>query len=275
MTREKIMVLFTCFNRKDKTEKCLLSLEEGNKDCDFFFIAVDDKSTDGTPDMLRQLKTTMKITALNGSGTLFYSGGMRMAMQCAKEHLDGTDYVLLVNDDVEWNEHCIKKLIHQSQQQKDAVIVGATKDENNNLSYGAIKYTKGIKYRRLSIEEFGIEADTFNANCVLIPAKLFSGSPIMDDHYMHSLGDLDYGLTLKRSGAKIYSSNFYVGVCNTNSSKGTWTDRSMSRIQRMKAKESVKGAPTKQWFYFLKKNFGIIMAVRGVITPYLRILAGL
>ena len=34
-----------------------------------------------------------------------------------------------------------------------------------------LKYTKGIYYRRLEVEEWDVAADTFNANCVLIPKK--------------------------------------------------------------------------------------------------------
>ena len=39
-------------------------------------------------------------------------------------------------------------------------------------------------------------------------------------------------------------------------------------------KENIKGAPTKQWFYFLKKNFGYMAAVKGTLSPYIRILFG-
>ena len=44
----KIVVVFTCFNRKEKTLKCVERLIEGNKRIDFKFIIVDDGSTDGT-----------------------------------------------------------------------------------------------------------------------------------------------------------------------------------------------------------------------------------
>ena len=40
----------------------------------------------------------------------------------------------------------------------------------------------------------------------------------------------------------------------------------------IRLKESVKGAPFKQWFYFLKKNFGIFTAVIHAFTPYIRII---
>ena len=89
---------------------------------------------------------------------------------------------------------------------------------------------------------------------------------------MHSLGDFDYGLSLKKAGYEIYQSNSFVGTCNNNSNKGTWTDTTLNRTERIKRKESIKGAPTKQWFYFLKKNFGFFSAIKGTVTPYMRII---
>ena len=162
-----------------------------------------------------------------------------------------------IDIDVDFFSMSIEKLIEQSVSQSNCVVVGTTKDENGNLSYGAIKYVRSIKYKTLSISESYIQADTFNANCVLIPWNIFNETPIMDGHYVHSLGDFDYGLSISKNGFEIHSSNEYIGVCNKNSIKGTWNDTSLSTKERIRLKESVKGAPTKQWFYFLKKNFQI------------------
>ena len=96
----------------------------------------------------------------------------------------------------------------------------------------------------------------------------------MDEHYIHSLGDFDYGLSLKENGAKIYSSDHYVGTCNRNSIKGTWLDKSLPLKKRIALKETIKGAPAKQWFYFLKKNFGIGKAMVFTVTPYINLILG-
>ncbi len=270
-----VLALFTCFNRKEKTETCIRTLADGNPDCRFSFIVADDNSTDGTPALLQEMTDAYDITVLHGDGGLFYSGGMRLAMKAAREvPADSYDYVLLMNDDVAFAPSCIERMVMQSTEQNGAVVIGATCDEQDRQSYGAVKYTKGTHYRKLSIEERDVEADTFNANCVLIPAEAFRSTPIMDEHYVHSLGDFDYGLSLKRNGYHLRTSDFYVGVCSNNSNKGTWTDPALTRRERLKKKKSPKGAPAKQWYYFLKKNFGFLTAVKGVVTPYIRILLG-
>lgn len=270
-----VLVIMTCFNRIEKTEMCIKTLSQGNSTIIFTFIVVDDNSTDGTVNMLKELQKDYKIHIVNGKGNLFYSGGMRMGMDYALNLFEGSyDYILMVNDDVSFYDGAIEMLAQQSKEQDEAVIVGAMCDGKGQLSYGTVKYTKGIKYRKMCLDEWNVQADTFNANCVLIPYDAFIKTGAMDSHYVHSLGDFDYGLELKRNGFRIYVSKEFAGICNNNPSNNTWTDRSLSRTERVRKKENVKGAPTKQWFYFLNKNFGIITAIKAICTPYLRILLG-
>lgn len=269
----RVNVIFTCYNRKEKTQKCIEKLIFGNPNLEFTFIIVDDGSTDGTQDMLQQMKKTYDIHIIQGTGKLFYSGGMRIGMQYVLDNLEKNfEYVILINDDVEFTENSIERIIKQSKYQNDAVIVGVLKDYSGNMSYSAIKYTSGINYKKLTTIDWKTQADTFNANCVLLPSLVFATIGTIDSHYIHSLGDFDYGLDLKRHGFRIYPSSEYVGICNSNTDRNTWIDNTLSRKKRIQKKESIKGAPTKQWFYFLKKNFGIAVAIKGCITPYLRIL---
>lgn len=271
----KILAIFTCYNRKEKTKKCIETIAAGNPMCDFTFVVADDGSTDGTSDMLQSLQPEYEIYVVEGSGKWFYSGGMNAGMEYALQDLPyDYDYMLMMNDDVEFFGNSVQSMISQSVLQNDAVVVGAMCNDCYELSYGAVKYISGYKYRKMGLSEWENPADTFNANCVLIPYKAFERVGAMDAYYRHSLGDFDYGLSLKRAGYKIFQSKEFAGMCNNNDSKGTWTDISLSRIERIRKKENVKGAPTKQWFYFLKKNFGFPAAIKGVVSPFLRILIG-
>lgn len=271
----KVLAIFTCFNRKDKTKQCIETITTGNPECDFTFVVADDGSTDGTYELLQDMQLAYSIHVLRGKGDWFYSGGMHAGMEYALQNLPHDfDYMLMMNDDVEFFDSSIQCMISQSTLQKDAVVVGAMRNDCDELSYGAVKYISGYKYRKLELSEWEALADTFNANCVLIPYKAFKQIGAMDPYYRHSLGDFDYGLSLKRAGYLIYQSKEYVGKCNNNCNKGTWTDLSLSRIERIRKKENVKGAPTKQWFYFLKKNFGFPAAIKGIVSPFIRILIG-
>ena len=273
--RMKIAAVLTCHNRREKTEQCIQTLASGNKACDITFVVVDDGSTDGTGHRLTELAEDYDIRIIYGNGNLFYSRSMRLGMEYVLKHLQNKyDYLLLLNDDVKFFEHCLDKLCEQSRRMDGAVIVGATQDQYGNMSYSAVKYTRGVHYRKLEIEEYFQQADTFNANCVLIPYKSFEQAGVMDAYYIHSLGDFDFGLMLKKYGNRIFTSKEYVGICDNNSIEGTWLDPSLGRWKRFQRKESVKGAPWKQWFYFLRKHWGIGTAIWGSVTPYIRILLG-
>ena len=271
----KVCVVLTCYNRKEKTINCIQSLAASNDSILFTFVVADDGSNDGTSAALNELGNTLDIHVLTGTGEWYYSRGMHAAMNYVINTMENTfDYVLMVNDDVTFFANSIQKIIAQSRAQNGTVVVGAMQDGQGNSSYGAVKYTKGYHYRMMTISEYENEADTFMANCVLVPYPYFLDVGPIDAHYVHSLGDFDYGLMLKQRKYSIRSSMEYVGVCERNKSTNTWVDKSLPFITRIKLKESPKGAPSRQWFYFLKKNFGFFHALKGVITPFIRILIG-
>ena len=271
----KIIVIFTCFNRKEKTLNCVKRLIEGNKEIDFNFVIVDDGSTDGTEEALKLCEYASVLSILKTEGNCYYSGGMNRGMQYLLEKKEKADYLLMINDDVEFHDYSIEQIVQQSAKKENAVIVGVTCDDQGRQTYGAIRYKGGfsVKYDAVLRGE-ETECDTFNANCVLIPYHLFEKTGVMDEYFIHSLGDFDYGLSLKKCGAQIYSSENFIGVCRRNSIKGTWLDKTLPLKKRIQLKESAKGAPAKQWFYFLKKNFGLSKAVVFTVTPYINLLIG-
>lgn len=269
----QITVILTCFNRKESTCTCIRSLEQGNRSLELEFIVVDDASRDGTKAALEAMADQgSRIHIIEGDGNLYWAGGMRMGIQYAKEHTD-TEYYLLVNDDVEFSEHSIERMLEQIE--PSSVMVGPVCDAGGAMSYGGIRYTgEGVHYGIIGPGDEHRECDTFNANCVLMPGDIFRKAPNIDTVYKHSLGDFDYGLCLKRMGIILRVSDFYAGICSENPLEQTWRDTSLSRKERILRKEQIKGAPWKPWFYFLRKNFGLKKAVVHSLTPYVRILLG-
>lgn len=271
----KVTVIFTCFNRKEKSLKCIKTLTGQDLEIEYQFIVVDDNSTDGTAEAILALKNN--VVLLRGNGSLYWAGGMRKGIKAYLESVYDSEYVLLVNDDVEFFEGIVNKLIAESKEKKDAVIVGATCDDYGDFTYGAMRLIVPRKkdlYRQVSPSEGIVECDTFNCNCVLLRDDAIRKAGNFDTMYSHSLADIDYGLRLRKLGFHIYSSEEYVGICNKNSITGTWADSSLSRKERLKKKESPKGAPCREWFHFMRKNFGMRCALLYSVTPYIRILLG-
>lgn len=271
---KKVTVIFTCFNRKEKTITCIKTLTKLNPNIDFSFVIVDDASTDGTAEAIKELGLDTKI--ITGTGNLFWCGGMRVGIE---DYLNSNpaddDYCLLVNDDVMFYDRSIETMFKRLQDRKDTVIVGATCNDKGKFTYGLKcreKWYKKNITKRIEPSEGEVVGETFNANCVLVRNEILKNVGNIDKAYTHSLGDYDLGFAMTKKGYKLISSADYIGVCNGNSSKDTWTDTKLSRKERLKKKESPKGNPTKEWWHFLMKNFGVISAVKYSAIPYVRII---
>ncbi len=271
-----VCVLLTTYNRADLTIRALNTIDDDALIIDY--LVVDDDSTDGTRDAIREWnygrRSEGSLHIIMGSGSLYWAGGMRKGMEyLLKADEKIYDYLVLINDDVRFYPEALSKMIERSKIKGDMPITGATKDHSGTVSYGGVMYDKKkAKPRQMDIAEANVcPVDTVNCNCFLLPWDIFKETGTFDKNYIHSLADHDYGFTLKDKGYKIWLSDFYVGECEDNSIEGTWRDTHLGRLERIKKKEAVKGQPARQWFYYLKKNFGLRQAVWHSITPYLRI----
>jgi GT2 family glycosyltransferase len=269
----EITVILTCFNRREKTLACIQSIAEANPSLRLRFIIVDDRSSDGTAEALRQLP--YRIELIEGTGNLYWCGGMRLGLQRYLELKDGSD-CLLINDDVVLYPHAIEQMIRLEDKHKDTVIVGATQSRNGEFTYGLRKHRskRGIYLEPVEPNKKYIEGDTMNANCVLLPYKIISAIGNLDPVYSHSLGDYDLGFMLRRKGYRLISHDEYVGICELNRLENTWRDVSLKRRERLIKKEDPKGIPRKEWFHFLKKNYGFAYAVIYSVIPYIKIAFG-
>ena len=264
-----VLGLMTCYNRKEKTIRALENLIKGNPDIHFSFIVVDDGSTDGTIEELGRLSS---VKIIRGNGSLFYSGGMRLAIAQAKQSKTVYDYCLLFNDDVDFADVAIENLCKKD---NSVIWVGPTCDEQKRLTYGGVVKTSKLRPKTeivMAENEKGRICDTFNANCVLIPWTIFFDLNNIDKIYTHSMGDFDYGFEAKRKGYTIKVSDKFVGVCQDNPVGISWRNPELPIRERIRRKESPKGLPRGEWYYYLKKNYNVITAIIYSIVPYIRIL---
>jgi GT2 family glycosyltransferase len=95
MNRTNIAVLLSWFNRKQKTLACLEALfnQALPANVDISAYIVDDASTDGTSDAVRQ--TYLQVKIFSGDGNLFWNGGMHGAFSAMK---DDPDYYLWLKE---------------------------------------------------------------------------------------------------------------------------------------------------------------------------------
>ena len=267
---KKIAVLFTCFNRCKTTKRAIQKIDN-EKGVKIDFFVIDDKSTDNTLQELKKLNKK-NLHILQTKGNYYYSKSMNYGMNYLLNLKKQYDYLLMVNDDVDFY-HGIKKKMIDFQTLHNCIAIGACEDEKGKLSYGGILFHSKFSsdFERIGPEKKHILCNTFNGNCVLIPYKWFKVVGAIDNHYVHSFGDFDYGLEYSRKNYKLLVYNEFVGKCNRNSKANTWEDKKLPFKKRLFLVNSPKGLPFHQSFYYYKKNFNILVAFKCSLSPYIRI----
>lgn len=256
-----IAALLTCFNRKNKTLRCLDSLFRAAPDVDVFL--VDDGSTDGTGDAVK--KKFPDVHIIRGDGHLFWSKGMYTAW---KEALKGEyGYYLWLNDDIELYPFFFQELMECMNLDNNGCIISGVIENFNKTE---VLYGGSDANKRMIRPNGMLQEITFmNGNVVLIPAEVVEKIGIMDPFFHHDLGDVDYGLTAREHGIKVYITRRAIAAGHSNNFCRVRKWNATLR-QRFKKLYSPLGSNPKINFYFRKKHFGLSNAFAYMV--YLHIL---
>lgn len=266
-----VAVLFTCFNRKGKTVRCIKSLLAQKDMPQFDLYVCDDASTDGTVAAIAELVPNAHI--LNGTGNLFWSRGMHIAMKAAVEK--GYDYYLMVNDDVEFFDTMWDTMFEAFESRTAVGVVGYTVSRSTNtITYGGRRMIKTrTNYITSPVVDICAEkyntVDIANWNCFLIDSYVVSKIGLIDNFYEHGLGDYDYCLRMRKNRLDILVGKQVVGYCENNSRQGTYLDGSLPRKVRLRKMHAQNGFPVASWWHFVNKHYGI-HKYRNAITPYIK-----
>jgi len=117
---KSVAVVMGVHNRCVMTKEFLYSLRQQTFE-DFVTIVVDDGSTDGTSEMIKEWFP--EVVLLKGDGSLWWSASTNWAIKYAIENYD-VQYVCTVNDDTILHENFLLGLYNAAIRQ-DNVIVGA------------------------------------------------------------------------------------------------------------------------------------------------------
>lgn len=265
----QIAALLTCHNRRNKTSACLHSLRKQTGVADSTFqltvFLVDDGCTDGTVNAALEIWPEAHI--IPGDGDLYWCGGMRKAWSAAAA--TDPDYYLLLNDDTVLFPQALHELLAICPTPETPVIaVGAIRDPaTGQWVYGGNQSDYPFVYGA----DEPRPCRTMNANCTLVPRAVYENIGMFYHAYRHAMGDTDYGLAATRQGIPIHESTSFVGECEPNPEVGTWRDRSLPRIARLRMLASIKGLPPKEWLRYCWRNCGSLW-LRYWLSPYLRVI---
>lgn len=270
---KKAAIILTVFNRKAHTLQCLKNIENqtihANKNIKLEIYLTNDGCTDGTPEAIREQFPYVNI--IEGDGTLFWNRGMYAAWQEAAKK--DYDFYLWLNDDTYLQNDAIERLLGCSESKdNEAVVIGSCCSSTNikEITYGGHD-KMGKLLTNVSTEQ---ECVIFHGNIVLIPRHIFNLVGFNDKHYRHAMGDYDYSLMVHRKGLKSFVAKGVFGICDLHTSKPKWCDSNVKLVERWKAlhRPGGNGSNPFEFFYYKKKNYGIIPACMTFISNYIHVL---
>lgn len=248
----RIAALLTCFNRKEKTSKCLYSLFQILPDCDVYL--VDDASTDGTSEMIKEKYSQVHL--IYGNGNLFWSRGMYTAWKEALKK--DYDYYLWLNDDIELYSYFFEELMLCNQLEGENCIVSGLIESfgKKEIIYGGSNSDKKL----IQVNTEPQEITFMNGNVVLVPKVVVNKIGIIDRTFHHDLGDVDYGLTARKQGIRVVSTRIAIaaGCPNKFCRVRKWGTNIINRFKQL---NSPLGSNLSLNFYFRRKHFGLFRAI--------------
>lgn len=273
----KIAVLITSFNRKIKTLECLDTLfkqDGSNQDYTLTVFLVDDGSTDGTGESVRNLFPNVNV--IQGTGDLYWNRGMHLAWQTAEASDIDFDCFLWLNDDVELYPNALKHLLSCSKESDfQSIICGVFETEKNSqiISYGGGNLLGKTYYaNKLHTNKLQI-CNIINGNCVLIPQAVYKQVGLIDALFPHALGDHDYALRAEKKGFKSYTTKKIIGNCSKNPSLPKWCLPEVPLTQRIRTLYSPLGNSHPYYYtIYIYRHFGFFRAFKNYLSIHLRVL---
>jgi GT2 family glycosyltransferase len=267
-------IVMASFNRREVTLACLRSLrnqEITGYDLSISVFLLDDKSSDGTVEAVAVEFPAVRI--IRGTGRLFWCRSMRIAFASAAACRP--DYVLWMNDDTLLHPMAVERMLRISEALvRPGIVVGGAVDPESGLpTYGGLKRQCQLSFSFSLVRphpEKPLSCDTMNGNCVLIPRSIYEQVGNLDPRFIHSMGDIDYGLRSIRAGHAIWVCPGAIGTCPRNEKASSWQDASLTFGQRMRRAAQPKGLPPKQWMHLTFRHGGVLAPVH-FLSPYAKI----
>lgn len=267
MVSSTVAAVMASHNRKQTTLRCLESLYgQVGAPASLDIYLLDDASSDGTPDAIQKQYPSVRV--LEGSGELYWNGGMRTAFAEALKH--GYEYYWWLNDDVELDDDALARLLTAADALRKSgewpsIVVGSVSDGNDGITTygGAIRTSRLRRFRYALVEPTRepIPADTMNGNCVLIPQEVAQALGNLSPDFTQGMGDTDYGLRAREAGHGLFVAPGTFGICTLNPPLDE--DRELRRLW------STKELPLRPWLAFCRRWGGPLWPIYFV-SPYLK-----
>ena len=222
----RVEIVAPVHNRKALTLLCLQSLLRINSNgLDVGIVIVDDGSTDGTSDAIREQFPDVDI--VNGDGELWFTEGTNVGVRRALER--DPKYILLMNDDQVFDEDFLVTLVETAERNPRAVVGSLLllwDMPHKVFQIAPVWSTRHGGWRHWqsqtvwTVPEKPWKVDLIVGNCLLVPAEAMRECGLMNSKRYPNFGDAEYTPRLRKAGWKLVIDPRSRVFCQPNTSPG-------------------------------------------------------
>lgn len=268
-THVLLAIVCPVHNRRELTLQCLetiaaSTLTAADLIIELQVVIVDDGSTDGTAEAIRERFPDVQI--VQGDGTLYYTAGTNRGISAALEH--EPDFVLAINDDQRFRPDALLRLV-QCAITHPRTVVGALlvrwddtdrvfqTDPQWDVWFGGWHHWQQLSVRDVPDHPWVVQLIV--GNCALYPTAAIREVGLMDERKLPMYGDAEYTPRMRRRGWQLLIEPAAVVECQPNAAspdvrhmgmagryQQLWGNRRSPYNLRSMASGLVRGAPTRR-----------------------------
>lgn len=209
-----LSIIIVSFNTKKLTTDCLKSIEKEGSKIKIEVLVVDNNSSDGSKEALRDFKTDkFKFIAIFNESNDGYAKANNQGIKLAKGK-----YILLLNSDTLVHKNSLGELVNFAERTSDAGVVGAKllnidgSLQSSCYNFPTIKNAileyflgkKGLFDKFAPKGKSPTTVDALVGAAFLITPKAKRKVGILDERYWAYFEDIDYCRQTWRNGLKVY-----------------------------------------------------------------------
>ncbi len=200
------IIIPTC-NNLDLTRQCLESIRACTEAEEYEVIVVDNGSSDGTPDYLREQEAAGHLTAILNQENLGFARASNQGARAAAGH-----YLVFLNNDTVATPGWLRALCRCAGEDDRIAAVGAKLlYPDDSVQHAGVVFNANKKiyhiYKNLHKDHPAVNKkrafQVLTAACLLVKREAFLNAGFFDEHYRNGYEDVDLCLKLGKSGYRL------------------------------------------------------------------------
>ncbi|MDW7726676.1 MAG: glycosyltransferase family 2 protein [Candidatus Methanoperedens sp.] len=215
----KVHILIPIHNNITETRKCLNCIRDQTY-TNYEVIVIDDGSTDNSTEIIR--KEFSDTTILQDDGNLWWAGALHEGIEYVLKKAQPNDYVLILNNDLVFDENYIEILVESGERNQGVVIGSLCKDQETGaiVDSGVEIDWRNLKFDLIEVvddgDDFVRDVDVLSTRGILIPVNVILDiGNFIPDKLRHYLSDYEYTIRMKKHGYTLLTSKKAIAFLNS------------------------------------------------------------